>query len=471
MHTSRYFKVLLFSTLTGCCFSCGKLKETSYSQVSPGEFFGTKSDVDAALVAMYNPIQQCCNGFQQAGTFVLNSASDEGTSDNSLWGQYDQLTYTPNSSPEIQGMWQAYYQSISSANFVLDNQAKIEAIDNTSDKSYTNEKLAEARFMRGMDYFFLVQLFGDVPLRTTSVTRLDQTDIARTASDSVYAQIIQDFQFAAQYLPVVADKAGKPTKYAATAFLAKVYLTRGNYQNALTNADSVISSATYSLLPSFADVFDVNNKNNEECIFSVQYIRLNGQGMRMEELVMGPNDKYCYGGGGGWGLSNLEPNIYPSYQPADSRRATTITDTSSGQATYYPGKWRDVQGVSADGHGNNYIVYRYADVLLESAEAYNEVNGPGAEAYNRINQVRSRASLPNLTPGLSQSQFRDSVLWERHLELCFEEWRWFDLKRTGRLKNTLILDGKAWDDKFLLFPIPQPEIDASNGKITQNPGY
>jgi hypothetical protein len=57
------------------------------------------------------------------------------------------------------------------------------------------------------------------------------------------------------------------------------------------------------------------------------------------------------------------------------------------------------------------------------------------------------------------------------LELCFEEWRWFDLKRTGRLKNTLILDGKAWDDKFLLFPIPQAEIDASNGKITQNPGY
>ena len=84
--------------------------------------------------------------------------------------------------------------------------------------------------------------------------------------------------------------------------------------------------------------------------------------------------------------------------------------------------------------------------------------------------IRARANLPDLA-GLSQDQFRDAVINERHFELAYEEVRWFDLKRTGRLKDALIAVGKNWDDRYLLFPIPQSEVDASNGKIVQNPGY
>lgn len=109
--------------------------------------------------------------------------------------------------------------------------------------------------------------------------------------------------------------------------------------------------------------------------------------------------------------------------------------------------------------------------MLIEAEAENEINGASSLAYAGINKVRNRANLPDLTPGLSKDQFRDSVLFERHLELAYEEVRWFDLKRTGRLKLTLIADGKNWNDRYLLFPIPQTEIDASNGVIKQNPGY
>ena len=80
-----------------------------------------------------------------------------------------------------------------------------------------------------------------------------------------------------------------------------------------------------------------------------------------------------------------------------------------------------------------------------------------------VNKIRIRANLPALTPGLSKDQFRDAVLFERHLELAYEEVRWFDLKRTGKLKDALIAAGKTWDDRYYLFPIPQSEIDASNG--------
>jgi hypothetical protein len=468
-------KHIIYFLAIGMTFlaSCNKLHETAYSNVSPQSFFTTKNDVNAALVAMYRPLQNCCGGPEQAGTFVLNLASDEGTSNNSLWSQYDNLTYTPGSASEVHDMWGSYYQSISSANFVLDNEKKIDGLfSNVAD---ANAKLAEAKFMRATDYFQLVQMFGGVPLRTTLVTRQDQTNIPRASVDSVYSLIISDLQYAEQNLPLVADLSGKPTKWAASAYLAKVYLTQKDFKDALAKASDVVANGPYKILPSFASIFDVNNKNNAEVIFTVEYIRLNGQGMRMQDLVMGPYNPFAYQGTTGWGLSNAESSDYAQFNPADDRVQTTFAPYVNKPAgkvdSQYIGKWRDVQGVSADGHGTDFILYRFADVVLEQAEAENEVNGPTAVAYAAINKIRERALMPDLTPGLSQSAFRDSVLQERKLELNWEEWRWFDLKRTGNLKSALIADGKTWDDRYYLFPIPQTEIDASNKLITQNPGY
>lgn len=460
------FIVILFITLVA---SCNKLDEKTYSQSSPDNFFSSKSDVDASLVGMYRPLQQCCGGYQQAGNFVLNSASDEGTSAIPLWGQFDDLTYGA-SANELNDLWIASYRSISAANFVLDNETKISDLDNTPDKSYAKAALAEAKFLRAVNYFQLVQMFGDVPLRISQAKRADEVDIPRNTVDEVYTQIIEDFKDAEANLPAT-NPAGKPTKWAASAFLAKVYLTRKDFPNALTKAQEVVTSGPYNLTATFQQVFDVNNKNNDEVIFAIQYIRQEGQGMRMEKLVLGPDDLFAAGSSGGWGISNIENGFYNKFNPLDDRITTTFSNPAPAQTTYYSGKWRDINGVSADGHGNDYIVYRYADLLLILAEASNEVNGPDAVAYNSINAVRNRALLPNLTVGLTKDQFRDSVLLERHLELSFEEIRWFDLKRTDRLKSTLIANGKTWNDKYYLFPIPQNEIDASDGKITQNPGY
>ncbi|MEO6540610.1 MAG: RagB/SusD family nutrient uptake outer membrane protein [Ferruginibacter sp.] len=462
-------KYIFFMAAIVMVASCNKLDEKALSQNSPDEFFTSQTDVAAALAGMYRPLQQCCGGPEQAGNFILNAVSDEGIITHPNWGSLDPITYTPSSIAEFSDLYNSTYRSIAGSNLVIDNEAKITALDNTSGKSYTKQVLGEAKFLRAYNYFALVQMFGGVPLRITQAKRADEVDIERSTEAQVYEQIIKDFTDAEAGLPTT-NPAGKPTKWAASAYLAKVYLTMKDYPKALAKAKEVVANGPYSLIPKFADVFDVDKKNNAEVIFAIQYIRVEGQGMRMEYLVTGPNDKYATNGNTGWGLVLIQDGFYNKYSPADDRLKTTFTNPAPGQTTYYSGKWKDLQGVSADGHGNDFILYRYADLVLVLAEAENEVNGPSQLAYTNLNAVRERAKLTDLS-GLTKDQFRDAVINERNLELSFEELRWFDLKRTGKLKDVIIASGRNWNDRYLLFPIPQSEVDASNGKIKQNPGY
>lgn len=471
MKKNNFLRTFLFViTVISVASSCKKLAEKPFSQNSPDNFFGSKSDVEAALIGLYRPLQVCCEGYQQSYSFALNIASDDGGSGRFEWGYLDDLTYSPTNTGDIYPLWSTPYIIISSTNFIIDNEAKIDAVDNTPDKSYVKASIGEAKFMRALQYFQLVQCFGGVPLRTTMTKRADESNMPRNTEEEVYAQIIEDFKYAEQYLPA-ANAPGRPTKWAASAFLAKVYLTKKDYPNALAQARAVVASGKYSLQPTFSSVFDITNENNAEVIFDIQYIRQDGQGMRMQYLFTGPDTHLASGGSGGWGLGTIENHVYEEYTVGDDRLATTFSDPTPGQPVYYTGKWRDPDATLPDGHENNYIVYRYSDLILILAEAANEVDGPASEAYDAINLVRDRAHVDDLTLGLTKDQFRDAVIEERLLELSFEQHRWYDLKRTGKLKDALIATGRPWDDKFLLFPIPQGEIDASNGSIEQNPGY
>ena len=305
-------------------------------------------------------------------------------------------------------------------------------------------------------YFQLAQMFGGVPLRTTQAKRADQTNIAKSTVDEVYAQVIADFKDAEANLPAKPDKA-KLSKWSATAYLAKVYLTRKDFPAALAKAKEVEASNAFSLAPKFTDVFDIEKKNGSEDIFAIQYIRVDGQGTRLDALS-------------GWGITGVEPTLYTKFQSSDDRVQITFIEPKNPKSNQ--GKWIDPKKVSGDGQANNFIVYRYADLILVKAEAENEVNGATAAAYADVNKIRTRAKVPALKAGLTKDQFRDAVLNERNLELALEQLRWFDLKRTGKLKDVLTASGLGkWNDKYLLWPIPQSEIDASNGLIKQNPGY
>lgn len=433
---------------------CNKLDEKVYSQTTESVFFSSQKDVTAALTGMYRPMQGCCSGYGQAGTMVLNGTSDEGNGAGQ-WGDYPKLIFTASSAAEVRDWWNGSYSAIAGANLIIDNETKILAIDNsTAGQAFAAAAIGEAKFWRAINYFQLVQMFGGVPLRTTQAKRADQVNIPRSTPEEVYNLIIQDLKDAESSLPEIAPK-GVVKKASASAYLAKVYLTRKNYTDALAKATEVINSGVFSLVPTFADVFDVAKKNGPEDIFGIQFVQVDGQGNRLGSLS-------------GWGITSVDPSLYPKYVPADTRKAVTFAEPSNPASTQ--GKWL-FPGVVGDIQPNNFIVYRYADLVLIKAEAENEVNGPTTAAYAEINKVRNRAGLGDLSSGLTQDQFRDAVINERNLELALEEIRWFDLKRTDRLQSTLTAVGRPWNDKYLLFPIPQAEIDASNGVITQNPGY
>ena len=446
----RYACIFLIAVLFT---QCNKLEEKVYSQTTESVFFGSQKDVTAALTGMYRSMQGL-GGYGQAGTMVLNGTSDEGNGAGQ-WGDYPKLAFTASSAGEIRDWWGSSYSSIAGANLITDNEAKILAIDNSAaGQAFAKAAIGEAKFWRALNYFQLVQMYGGVPLRTTQAKRADQVNIPRSTVDEVYMQVIKDFKDAEANLPATAPK-GIVKKWSASAYLAKVYLTRKDYTNALSKATEVINSGAYTLATTFSDVFDVTKKNGLEDIFTIQFVQVDGQGTRFGSLS-------------GWGITSADPSLYPKFAPTDNRRAVTFAEPSNPASNQ--GKWL-FPGVSGDIQPNNFIVYRYADLVLIKAETENEVNGSTTAAYTEINKVRTRAGLPDLTAGLTKDQFRDAVLKERNLELALEQVRWFDLKRTDRLKSSLIAVGRPWNDKYFLFPIPQSEIDASNGVIKQNDGY
>ena len=462
-----------FTVLLALVVGCNSdLEEEVFSQASPSAYFTSKGDVNTALNGMYDPIQRCCGGYSQQRSMVLNTVSDEGDMTWSNRGNYDELIFDATSNSDHVAMWNSNYLAINAANFVLDNADKIRGLDDTADGSFANPALGEAAFWRGIVYFDNVRLFGDVPLRTSVAQTKEELNIPRSPEEDVYAQIIEDLEFAVANLPTESTEQGRPISWAAKAYLAKVHLTIGNFDSALEVARDVVNNGPYNLVTPFSAIFDVNNEGNEEVIFAIQYVRVNLEGSRMAWLATGNNTEFANFGRGGVGLQFVEEGMFEKYSEEDDRRATTFAslEPHPDNGRYYYGKWRDPQGISIDGHENNFITLRFADVLLILAEAANEVGGPSAEAYDAINRVRTRAMLPDLEAGLSESAFRDAVMFERHLELALEQHRWFDLKRTGRLEDVLTATGRPWDSRYLLFPIGQQELDASDA-LEQNPGY
>lgn len=470
---TNFNKLLIIIPVIALLAGCDSdLKEEAFSQASPNVFFNSKGDVDAALNGMYDPIQRCCGGYSQQRSMVLNTVSDEGDMTWSNRGNYDELLFDATSNSDHISMWNSNYSSINAANFVLDNAEKIEDLDDTSGGSFAKSALGEAAFWRGIVYFDNVRLWGPVPLRVTVAKSADELNIPRSPEAEVYQQIIEDLVFASENLPPTPRQIGRPSSWSAKSYLAKVHLTMGNFDLALNVARDVVNNGPYNLLTSFADIFDVNNENNAEVIFDIQYVRVNGEGSRMAWLATGNNTQFANSGRGGVGLQHVEAGFFEKFNVGDDRRATTFAslEPHPDNGLYYYGKWRDPQGVSVDGHENNFITLRFADIVLILAEAANEVNGPNAEAYEAINRVRNRALLPDLPIGLTKDEFRDAVIFERHLELALEQHRWFDLKRTGKLQGVLTSTGRPWNSRFLLFPIGPDELNFSDA-LEQNPGY
>lgn len=469
--------------------SCENYLELEHRSVPDEEsFYKTSQDAVVATNAAYNPLLDIYRG--DNGLWLLTEVVSDNTDDTNVG--IDNLTMGT-SDATVSAAWQRHYLGIARCNTVLNRLPGI-----AMDEILRSRLMLEARFLRGFYYFNLVRLFGSVPLMISEVVDLAQTSPenlpAQATTDQIYHQIIEDFT-AAQDLPATypASGAGRATKGAAKAFLAKVYLTRKQWDKAALTAKEVIDMKVYSLLPSYAANFSVNMENNPESILEVQFF-LGAQsgtgnflGQNLYELFApagsGSSVTGIAGSNGG-GRNIPTDNIVNAYETGDPRkeaslRTSYVNASKNVVNVNYILKYLDpsatggVQGGSGVGSSNNVRLFRYSDLLLIYAEALNEISAANKDAYDAINQVRSRAraatsALPDLT-ALSQDGFRQAIARERRIELAFENHRWFDLVRTGKAHEVLS-STKNIQLRSTFFPIPERERTI-NPKLVQNEGY
>ena len=488
----KLFSIIIIIAAYSTLHSCKKLTENPDSIIVSSQFYQTSADAVSAVNAVYSTLNS-----DPAGDFPLYGRQlnllVENGSDNQIYSPSNTnpdvralgtTTYISSNS-RVQKVWQQLYYGINRANIAIDNIPAIQF-----DTTLRSRLVRESKFIRALLYFDLVRLYGAVPLVLHNPSSIDVSSllVGRSPVNSVYAQVIADLTDATN-LPKSYSGAdvGRATGGAAHALLAKVYLTLQDWPDALTQLNDVINGGYgYALFPNYVQAFQKSTKNGVEHIFSVQFETNLGAVNSTQYL----SESFTSFNTGTFPIDiPADSSISKLFSATDTRKAvtfyTSVYNATTGKTvvfnnayTPYFNKFVDYSlsplSIQAQS-GINYPVIRYADVLLMYAEVQNEINGaPTPDAYAAINQVRNRANVPNLTPGLVQSDFRDSVFLERRKEFIQEGHRWFDLVRQG---GTVLVDAlhkfpakSAASAKNNLFPIPLVEIQL-DPKLTQNPGY
>lgn len=433
-------------------------------------FYKTKADFDLAANAAYNTLYTVYHP-QGPVSYAGELMSDNVTIFNISGNQADKWQFRDYSLAPANTMvyqfWQDFYKSLYNINIILSKIA-----DADLDATYKAQIQGEMLFLRSLYYYNMVQIWGDVPLVLKPLTAAESFATLRSPATEVYAQIIKDLADAKSKLPATATIAGRATKGAAQTLLGKTYLTSGDKANATKELREVYDSKQYELLPAYASLWDVKNKNTKESIFEIQFLggaATNPYSNYYLEFFPNSNALGFYGAG----MNQVVSDIWDEYEKGDPRKAASI-DTGfvdakgAFTAARFPKKWTDKtaplinQSIAAN---NNFMVLRYADLLLLLTEA------TGDATY--MNLVRKRAGLPLYGDAAYPAKYNTVALaleHERRVELAFEFQRWFDLKRTSRAIAVLTAKGKTVTQAKLLLPIPNIVRD-QNSKITQNTGY
>jgi hypothetical protein len=465
-------KIFTLIGLVAVSWGCKEsfLELAPVSNPNAANFYKTRTDFDLATNAAYNTLYTVYHP-QGPVSYTGELMADNVTIFNISGNQADKWQFRDYSLAPANTMvyqfWQDFYKSLYNINIILSKVG-----DAQLDEAFKSQTQGEMLFLRSLYYFNMVQIWGDVPLVTAPVTAAEAYNILRTPSAEIYAQIIKDLAEAKAKLPVTATIAGRATKGAAQTLLGKVYLTMGDKTNAAKELKEVYDSKRYELLPSYAALWDPKNKNTKESIFEIQYLGgspTNPYSNYYLEFFPNSNALGFYGAG----MSQVVDDIWKEYESGDSRKEASIdtgfTDAKgSFTAARFPKKWADKtaplinQSIAAN---NNFMVLRYADVLLMLTEATGDVT--------YLNEVRKRAALPLYGTAGYPAAYNTVALaveHERRIELAFEFHRWFDLKRTGRAIPVLTAKGKSVAEQKLLLPIPNIVRD-QNSRITQNAGY
>jgi hypothetical protein len=493
--------IAAISMLAGSCTKQLDIKPESYP--SPQSVYKDAAGARAGLTGMYKQLQTWKKS-EDYFIGVIGTDEARGSSFVGTWGGYwthvaALSSYNSLYSPQnqvLQDTWSILYQGINNANVAI---ANIPAINATDDAK--NKMTGEAKFLRSVFYFSLVQFFGSVPMPTEvqDPSAIAKGGYPKAPVDDVYRLIISDLKFAGTNLdPKSTAGIGLANQEAAQALLGKVYLTRGLYDSARMVLEPLMSSSSVGLMTNYADLFKEANENNKESLFEIQYSNDNNNTNNLANAFGGwylPNTKP-----GGGGEEVIPTDYYDTCFESnnDARRTASIhfelidgsgTDWitaywwwgTAGKPHFAKYDINNGDGAVNGGRSPHNLYYlRYADAVLMYAEAQNELNKTSV-ALTYLNKIRNRATLPNweikLGHAPSQAEMRDELLKERMRELGMEGWRWCDLKRTGKLlSQTIAYNPDAapnMTDKHLLMPISSKEFE-TNSWLTpsdQNPGY
>lgn len=494
--------------------SCNKdLTQIPISQGTTLTFYQSPSDFIQGVNAAYSSLRGYPDrllNLSEIRSDNIYGVSDLGVRD---WDPINSFQKAITGNLYVEEAWSADFNGIFRANTVLEQIKKNGSLINST--TLATRLDAEAHFLRAFFYFDLVKYFGKVPIIDHTVIASEANTIARSSVTDVYKLIITDLQTAIANLPAsyTGVDVGRATKYAAEGLLAQVYMARSGptysvegpclglseWNLALPLLQDIISSGLFTLNASYANIFAYANQNpaaNKEAVFDVMYLTgASGTGSTYgatfcwdlcpNMYFKSINDSKSNGALEAIPVSN---DLISKYAATDVRKAFTIhtapyNNLGSTETRPFFQKYLDftkIPSTSRFDWGINFIAIRYTDIVLMKAECVLK-GAPGSQATDVdavVNQIRTRAGIgtPALT-GVTLAQLYN----ERRLEFADEGSRWFDLQRSGNLITTM----NSWiavDDAirkqmnpvvagYIVYPVPQSQLDAIPGLYTQNSGY
>lgn len=487
--------------LTICFFSsCSEsfLDTTSTDTYNDANWWKNESQAISSLNGCYTVLRSSDIG----GTSNL---SMENVSPNSynMSGEIALATgnHTPANTIEFKDVWDANYRGIGRTNNLLGNIDKVQM-----DEALKNRIIAEAKFLRAFFYSNLVNFYGGVPLILDPPDFEMHGSLPRNTRAEVVAQIIADLDEATSVLPLSysGPNIGRATKGAALGLKTRVLLYEGRWAEAASTAKQVMDLQHYSLFPDYRGLFMLENENNSEVIFDVQYqmpeysnsfdnlleVQLNvaptldlvnsylmKDGLPIDESPLyDPNNPY----------ENRDPRlhktiVFPGYMFLGRIvPQSKYFSTGFGFKKYTTYKDDLAEPIYLRSE-INFIILRYADILLMYAEAQNEASGPDESVYEALHLIRERAGMPDIPGGLDKEQMREAIRHERRIEMVNEALYYHDIRRwrtAEQVMNASVLNSKGEvvqvrtfnPQRDYLWPIHELLIQ-DNPALEQNPNY
>jgi hypothetical protein len=479
------YAIMLATVLSLVFAGCSKqLEENPVAQFTISSL--NANTLNALVTGAYEPLARSRGRLWESRlTVELESMSEYAFTEpgDVLINTYVSLN-TKVANPGFDPIWTTFYQAIGRSNLLL------KAIEDDKGMTDASKQVAkgEALFIRSLCYFWVVRIWGPVPLRLTPISGSSDVNLAVSDINAIYTQIIADLKLAETYLPakVSAANAGRATAGAAKMMLADIYLNLKDYTNAKAKAKEVIDNKSaygYDLLSNFETLYSPTAATNSEDVFSIKFDQIAGYGFfvpayaadsRAKDAGLAARGLFVLGTRktvpliAGWDTQDLrrDYNLYNMVTIKGIKVPAILTHGND----YFWGKYKDPNAADEVGAGNDFYLYRYAEALMIFAEAENQLNGPTADAYNAINQVRRRgyglptttaSVLADLPAGLTKTVFDDMVFRERGYEFFFEVKRWFDMERTGRTAAYTAAAGKVVPTEHY-YQIP--DVEKQNNK-------